>query len=402
MVRKRCLILVLLLIPALVFAQNTQKQETRKAALQKEIEVINRQLKENSRSNAKALSSLQLVRRKIDNRKELLAESDLEIKALNDSIRLREAEINVLERRLDTLSLYYERLVRSAYKSRDGRIWYMYLLSSERLGQAVRRMSYLRGFSKEMNRQATAVQETTSLLKAQKDTLAALKSGAETVRQERQKDMELLRVEESESQTLIAQLNRDRKKYQRELEKKNREIEALNREIAELIRKATSKASSKSTAKGSSKKAAGKSTSTAIDTKLNAEFASNKGRLPWPVSGTVVERFGSHNHPVYKNVKMPFNNGVTVAVDPGTPVKAVFDGTVYQVVIIPGYNQCVLVQHGEYFSFYCKMKDVSVKSGEKVKTGTTLGTVDTIGGETQFHFQIWSGRTPQNPENWLK
>ena len=69
MVRKRCLILVLLLIPALVFAQNTQKQETRKAALQKEIEVINRQLKENSRSNAKALSSLQLVRRKIDNRR---------------------------------------------------------------------------------------------------------------------------------------------------------------------------------------------------------------------------------------------------------------------------------------------------------------------------------------------
>ena len=399
MVRSRYLILVFLLLSLVSSAQNTKRQESRKAALQKEIEVINRQLKENSRNNAKALSSLQLVRKKIDNRKELLAESDMEIKALDDSIRIREAEIGKLERQLDTLSHYYERLVRSAYKSRDGRIWYMYLLSSDRLGQAVRRMSYLRGFSKEMNRQARAVQETTSLLKAQKDTLSVLKSDAESVRKERQKDMELLRVEESESQTLIAQLNSDRKKYQRELEKKNREIEALNREIAELIRKATAKDTAKST-KGSKKGTA--KTSTAVDTKLNAEFAANKGRLPWPVSGTVVEHFGSHNHPVYKNVKMPFNNGVTVAVDPGAPVKAVFDGTVYQVVIIPGYNQCVLVQHGEYFTFYCKMKEVSVKSGEKVKTGTSLGTVDTIGGETQFHFQIWSGRTPQNPETWLK
>ena len=177
--------------------------------------------------------------------------------------------------------------------------------------------------------------------------------------------------------------------------------EENKREIAELIRKATAKDSAKSS-KGTSKKGSAKSTSTTVDTRPNAEFASNKGRLPWPVSGTVVERFGSHNHPVYKNVKMPFNNGVTVAVDPGAPVKAVFDGTVYQVVIIPGYNQCVLVQHGEYFTFYCKMKDVSVKSGEKVRTGTSLGTVDTIGGETQFHFQIWSGRTPQNPEAWLK
>ena len=401
MVRNRFLVFFFLLLSLAVSAQNTKRQESRKAALQKEIEVINRQLKENSRSNARALSSLQLVRKKIDNRKELLAESDMEIKALDDSIRLREAEIKKLERQLDTLSLYYERLVRSAYKSRDGRIWYMSLLSSDRLGQAVRRMSYLRGFSKEMNRQAVAVQETTTLLKAQKDTLSVLKSGAETVREERRKDMELLRIEESESQTLIAQLNSDRKKYQRELEKKNREIEALNREIAELIRKATAKDSAKSS-KGTSKKGSAKSTSTTVDTRLNAEFASNKGRLPWPVSGTVVERFGSHNHPVYKNVKMPFNNGVTVAVDPGAPVKAVFDGTVYQVVIIPGYNQCVLVQHGEYFTFYCKMKDVSVKSGEKVRTGTALGTVDTIGGETQFHFQIWSGRTPQNPEAWLK
>ena len=105
---------------------------------------------------------------------------------------------------------------------------------------------------------------------------------------------------------------------------------------------------------------------------------------------------------MYKNVKLPFNNGVTLAVARGAQAKAVFDGTVSQVVVIPGYNQCVLVQHGSYFTFYCKLKSVTVKAGEKVKTGQVLGTVDTLSGEDQFHFQLWQERTPQNPENWLR
>ena len=175
-------------------------------------------------------------------------------------------------------------------------------------------------------------------------------------------------------------------------------MEALNREIAEIVRKATAKPKSS----GTSKKSGGKTTSTAVDETLSNSFASNKGRLPWPVEGSVIESYGQHYHPVYKNVKMPFNNGVTLAVARGVQVHAVFDGTVTQVVMIPGYNQCVMVQHGSYFTFYCKLKSVSVKLGDKVKTGQVLGTVDTIAGEDQFHFQLWKERTPQNPENWLR
>lgn len=69
---------------------------------------------------------------------------------------------------------------------------------------------------------------------------------------------------------------------------------------------------------------------------------------------------------------------------------------------MPGYNKCVLVQHGNYFSFYCKLGNVNVKVGDKVKTGDTIGTVDTLDGSTQLHFEIWKGTTPQNPETWLR
>ena len=389
------ILFALLLFGVASSAQDTRKQESRKAQLEKEIAAINRQLRENASSSSKALTDLALVRRKVAARQELIAESDREIHALDDSMKVRQKEIDRLQARYDTLSLYYNRLVRNAYKNRDSRIWYMYILASENIGQAVRRFGYLRGFSKEMSVQAERIQETTAVLEVEKERLAGMKKEAETLRHQRQSEVEALRTEEGESASLVARLERDRKKYQQELQKKNREVEALNREIAAIIRKATAKKSSKP-AKG------GKSTSTAVDTKLSNEFAANKGRLPWPVEGTIVDSYGQHYHSVYKNVKLPFNNGVTLAVAHGTSARAVFDGTVTQVVVIPGYNQCVLVQHGAYFTFYCKLKSVGVKAGDKVKTGQVLGVVDTIGGEDQFHFELWKERTPQDPENWLR
>ena len=392
------IVLGLLLVGAAVSAQDTRRQESRKAQLEKEIAAINRQLKDNARSSSRALTDLALVRRKISARQELIAESDREIRALDDSMKVRQQEIDRLQARYDTLSLYYNRLVRGAYKNRDSRLWYMYILSSENIGQAVRRFGYLKGLSRNMSEQAKNIQETAAALELEKDRLAGLKEEAQVLRGQRQADVDALRGEEGESASLVARLEKDRRKYQDDLRKKNREVEALNREIAAIIRKATAKpkSSGKSTAKG------GKTTSTAVDETLSKNFASNKGRLPWPVEGTVIESYGQHYHPVYKNVKLPFNNGVTLAVARGAQAKAVFDGTVSQVVVIPGYNQCVLVQHGSYFTFYCKLKSVTVKAGEKVKTGQVLGTVDTLSGEDQFHFQLWQERNPQNPENWLR
>ncbi len=69
---------------------------------------------------------------------------------------------------------------------------------------------------------------------------------------------------------------------------------------------------------------------------------------------------------------------------------------------MPGYNQCVLIQHGEYFTFYCKLENITVKQGDIVQAKQAIGTVGTINGDTQLHFQIWAERNPQNPEFWLK
>jgi septal ring factor EnvC (AmiA/AmiB activator) len=382
-------------------SQNTKKQEAKREKLQREIAILDGQIKANATKSANALNQLALIRKKVDSRKELVAESDREISEFAATIQAKERQIAIAQARLDTLSDYYDRLVRGAYKNRNAKVWYMYIIASDNLGQAFRRYGYLRDLSKQMSIQAGKIRAAQDTLRRQTEELAMMKKQAETLRGQRVAEMSKLQSEESASQNLVNQLKKDKKKYQQDLAKKQKEVEALNREIERLVRKEM-EARKKSEAKSSGKSSTSSASSKPVDYTLAKQFEANKGKLPWPAEGPVVDHFGQHNHPVYTNLKLPFNNGVTIALQKGTAVKAVFDGEVRQIVVMPGYNKCVLVQHGNYFSFYCKLGSVNVKSGDKVKTGQKIGTVDTIGDETQLHFQIWSGRTPQNPEAWLR
>lgn len=388
-----CLVLTLLL-PVLAAGQNIRAQEEKRAKLEKEIAQIDAQLRANASKSGGAQANLTLIRKKIENRNALIAQSDREIRDIEAGIAAKQAEIAVIQERLDTLSRYYENLVRNAYKNRDAKIWYMYLLASENLGQAYRRMGYLRNLSGQMNKQARKIGAAKAELEVETERLESLRDEARRLRDARQKEVSSLQSEEKTAQGLVNQLLRDRKKYQKDLTAKRRQVEALNREIERLIREATKPSSP---AKG-----AASAPKTEIDTKLDAEFSRNKGRLPWPADGPVVDKFGQHYHPVYKNVKLPYNNGIGIAVPADSRVQAVFDGVVKNVVVVQGYGNCVLIQHGGYFSFYCKLRTVNVKAGDKVKTGQAIGTVDAIAGESQLHFQIWKGTAAQNPELWLK
>ncbi len=383
---KRIIVLLSVLLAASsVSAQDIDAQKEKKDRLEKEIAILEGQLRDNASKSSNALTSLTLTQKKISARKKLLAQSERQVRVLNDSITSKQRQINAINARLDTMNLYYERLVRNAYKNRDARVWYMYILASDDIGQASRRFNYLRGLSSQMNVQARKIQQAREELEAEKARLSDLRKEARELRDARAEELKQLQKEEKQSKNLVNQLNKNKSTYQEQLNTKKRQVEALNREIERIIKSAI----------GGNKKAD-------VDYKLADEFSANKGKLPWPVDGPVVEHFGKHKHPVYTRVEMPFNNGVNIAVNPGTQAKAVFDGVVKQVIVMPGYNQCVLVQHGNYFTFYCKLASVAVKAGQKITTGQALGRIDTISGETQLHFQLWKERAPQDPEVWLR
>ena len=394
---------VLLLLSVLQPAMGqTKDQKNRKAKLEKEIAILDQQIRSTNKKSDNALSSLRLTRRKIDSRKQLIAESDREIAELDGRISAQNDTIAMLQNRLDTMSLYYSRLVKTAYRNRDPRIWFMSLLSSGDLGQGLRRYGYLKSLSGQMNTQARQIEDMRDTLQARKAAVETLRAEAGSVREARREDLSKLQKEEGESQALVNKLKKDKASYQKQLKAKQRQMEALNREIQKMIEEATRASQpSKGKGKGSATASASKPR-TEADIKLEAQFAANKGKLPWPAEGPVVEGFGRHNHPVYTNVQMPFNNGVNIALPPNTAVKAVFGGTVSKVIVMPGYNQCVLIQHGGYFTFYCKLASVNVKAGDKVSTGQVIGRVDTISDETQLHFELWEGKNPRDPESWLR
>ncbi len=374
------------------FAQNTKAHEDRKARLEREIAIIDKRLKANASKSSSMLSDLTLIRKKISNRKALVKESDRQIRKYADSIYLAQRDINRLQVRIDTLTSRYSRLVLSAYKNRDAKVWYMYMFASENLGQAFRRFGYFKNLSEHMKAEAQQIRDMQADLGKRKARLQSMKKEAEAVKKERVAELAKLQSDEKNADKLVKGLKKDRKKYENQLVAKRKEVKALNDEIARIIAEAVKAQSQKSKDK----------TKIPVDTKLDAEFSKNKGKLPWPADGPVLGHFGKQYHPVLKNIELPPNNGMDIALSEGSQVKVVFEGVVSQVVTMPGYNKCILVQHGSHFTFYCKMKAVAVKAGDKVRTGDVLGVIDTINGQTQLHFEVWKGKTPQNPEGWLR
>lgn len=379
--------LSLLLCSVTLSAQDAQKQQVEK--LRKEIEDLDRQLKANEGKSADATAQLALTKKKIEACRQLVAQSERESSRLSREIRQKNSQIAQTQQALDENLAYYQSLIKSAYLSRDPKLRFLYVISGESVAQVVRRFNYLRSASDNLRDEAKSIAQRKEVLEREKLQLDSLRQENKAVLAQRNQELQTLKASEKKESQILAGLQKNKSKYQAEIKKKKKEIDALNKKIAELIAEQNRKRKAKS------------SPQKQVDIQLSKEFAANKGKLPWPVNGTIVGRYGKHKHPVYKNVELPFNNGVNISTAALEPVKAVFDGEVSKVVVMPGYNQCVLIQHGEYYSFYCKLKQVNVKAGDKVSCGQQIGIVDTISDQTQLHFQIWKGTASTDPEPWL-
>lgn len=383
--RLLCIAVLMLAAAFSAAAQDLSAHEKRKARLEEEIAMIDRQLKDNNSKHRDVTQQLQLIRRKISNRENIIYDIRRRISGYEKEIAGKTAEIERMSAEMDTLLVYYEKLVRAAYRNRDSRLWFAYIFAGEDLSQGLRRYSYLKKMSRMMDSQARQIKQLQQQLSDEKASLEKLRAEAVSARKDRERELSALKQEEKSAQSVETKLRSSRRTYEKQLAAKKKEVEELSRKIRQLVEEAMA-------AKDAPK----------VDYKLSGEFSSNKGCIPWPTSShAVIESFGQHYHPVFKGVKLPYNYGVNIATAPKAQVRAVFDGVVKQVVVMPGYSQCVLVQHGEYFTFYCKLGSVAVKAGQTVTAGELVGTVDTVNGDTVFHFQIWKGQEPQNPELWL-
>ena len=135
---------------------------------------------------------------------------------------------------------------------------------------------------------------------------------------------------------------------------------------------------------------------------LTGSFFSNKGTLPWPASGVIVEPFGEVVNPVH-GTSTP-NPGVLIATSPQAEVRAVFDGIVLSVSVIPEFGRYVAIEHGEYQSVYSNFSMIYVSEGMRVTAGQVIGRAGTDAEpkEAGLFFGLFKDGTPFDPRAWLR
>lgn len=137
--------------------------------------------------------------------------------------------------------------------------------------------------------------------------------------------------------------------------------------------------------------------------KTNNNFAFAKGNLPTPLAGgKIVSRYGRQPHPYLNGITVE-NNGVDLAGRSGSKAKAVFDGKVSTIYLLPGGNKAVLLEHGNYYTLYHNLTALYVTKGTRVSQGQSIGEIYTDSeGNTILSFQVWKETQTQNPEIWVK
>jgi septal ring factor EnvC (AmiA/AmiB activator) len=132
------------------------------------------------------------------------------------------------------------------------------------------------------------------------------------------------------------------------------------------------------------------------------DFLRLKGRIPSPVEGTVVRSFGRFKHPEFGTVT--FNTGLDIESRVGSPVRAVARGKVEYASALPGYGNCIIVNHGGgYYSLYAHTARIFVEQGEIVESGRVIAETGAgaSGIVTPLHFEIRKSKKALDPTEWL-
>src|SRR5574344_1151894 len=162
---------LMLLVHSLAMGQDVSSQSQRVDKLNKDIAYIDNLLKANASKQKATSQQLSLLRKKVANRKDIISEMDGEISGFDRQIALKNQEIADLQSELDTLEEYYNRLIYNTYKNRDTKVWFMYILASENIGQGYRRFAYLKNLSNVVNNQVNNIKGTQADLESEKKEL---------------------------------------------------------------------------------------------------------------------------------------------------------------------------------------------------------------------------------------
>ena len=394
-----------------------EKLEQRKEQLQRELSEAKTKLQNEKKKEKSVLKEIAGQEAQIQISAKIISTIAKQTRILDDNIYLTQLEINKLNKDLKIMKEDYAKMIVKSYKSRSEQSRIMFVLSSNSFLQAYKRVQYMKQYAGYRKRQAEEIKIKQNRLGVAVGELQTNKKEKEVVIVEKTKikaEHEKLKQEKEITAKLI---QKDKKKITAEIAKMDKERKAIDKKIKKMINDAIAKENLKRKAE---KEAAAKKSGTTIpvkttpvsstkieltpEGKLSSDsFKANKGRLPWPVAkGYISTGYGDVPHPDYKNIVI-HNSGIDITTDPGSSAMAVFAGEVSGVQVSQTTNTyTVLVRHGDFFTAYSNLSNVSVSVGNKVTAKQTLGKIKTNAkGNSVLKFVINQNTTVLNPKSWI-
>ena len=407
--------------------QLIRELESKRGALQKQIAESESILQNTKKDVGSQLNGLAVLTGQIEERKRYILAINNDMEAIQRELASLGRQLNRLERELKDKKEKYEASVQYLYKNRSIEEKLMFIFSAKDLSQTYRRLRYVREYATYQRLQGEEILKKQEQIRKKQAERRQVMVAKENLLKEREEEKVKLEAQEKERRTMVADLQRKQKGLQNEINKKRKEANRLNARIdkliAEEIERARKRAEEearreaaarkKEAAKDRSMAAAGKAVASKpletfsmskADRELSGDFASNRGRLPMPISGpyVIVSHYGQYAVPGLRNVKLD-NKGMDIQGKAGAQARAIFNGKVAAVFQLNGLFN-ILIRHGSYISVYCNLSTASVKSGDTVKTKQPIGQVFSDGtdnGRTVLHFQLRREKEKLNPELWL-
>ena len=395
--------LILLLAICLTTLGYGQKKESDRLKddqkeLMKKIDFTEKLLETTQENKANLTENLTLLERKIEYRKDLLNNLDIQLSQLDAQIANLEIEIIRLEQQILRHKDQYRLMIQQAYKMRSSDAALMFILSSENFNQASKRVDYLNQLKKYREEQINKIRNTKLELELKLKELENKKIEKEALSKEKNKEQNRYVNDRELQKKTIDDLKGKEKQLQDELDKQKRQVAELNRKIREKLREEMAKDNEKPKTEEEKK-----------ELELsNKGFEANKGRLPWPVkSGQITRKFGKSPHPVYSTTVWVDNPGIDITTVKGSSVRAVYDGEVRNIFSVSGAGKAVMIKHGSYYTIYSNLQETYVATGDYVTARQEIGALlINESGNSVIHFEVkkvtGEGKiTVINPTYWI-
>lgn len=429
-----------------VFSQtgDIERLQKQRKSLQTEIENANRLYLDVKKQTTTILQRISLINKQIDTRKKIIEVQNKEIAALDNELVRLQKQISTLDKELKERQGKYANAIKMVMHKRQSENKIFFILSGKSFGEALRRMQYLKQYSRVQKTQAEEIKEKNAeLMQKKKDVEVAKVERNKTLMDIRNEQSKLI-AEEQNRKNEMSQAEGKQKELKKVLQDKQNQANRLNAEIERLIAEEVARIEREAKRleeerrkkrdeqqriaeekrrkelKGKTKKEIEKQIEKEKESipevvkeepliaeaeifNLSKNFVANKGRLPMPVTGaaSIVSSFGVQKHSEW-NVSTN-NSGIDIQAQQNSDIRSIFEGEVSRIIAFPGYNNCVILRHGEYYTFYANIINVYVKKGQMVKTGEALGKIytDSDTGIATMHFQLWKKTTKLDPGPWL-